>query len=159
MQYPHTWIVWVYAQSVHSHITIQEMSAVRYPFALRKLSDFRLRTAKTLSICLPYSPKRAIQHSKVRNNFRNEQHPMRILHKKRARIFLALFPHITVVLPLLFCLCRAVEATIDIALRQLELILYIFVVADTLLVWTYQAFDLHSLVVVKRFFVLLCPLQ
>ena len=29
MQYPHTWIVWVYAQSVHSHITIQEMSAVR----------------------------------------------------------------------------------------------------------------------------------
>jgi hypothetical protein len=31
MQYPHTWIVWVYAQSVHSHITIQEMSAVRLP--------------------------------------------------------------------------------------------------------------------------------
>ena len=25
---PHTWIVWVYAQIVHSHIAIQEMSAV-----------------------------------------------------------------------------------------------------------------------------------
>jgi len=31
MQYPHTWIVWVYTQSVHSRITIQEMSAVRLP--------------------------------------------------------------------------------------------------------------------------------
>ena len=30
---PHTWIVWVYAQTVHSHIAIQEMSAVRHPFA------------------------------------------------------------------------------------------------------------------------------
>ena len=26
---PHTWIVWVDAQSVHSHIAIQEMSAIR----------------------------------------------------------------------------------------------------------------------------------
>ena len=26
---PHTWIVWVYAQSVHSHIAIQEMSVIR----------------------------------------------------------------------------------------------------------------------------------
>ena len=25
---PHTWIVWVYAQRVHSHIAIQEMSVV-----------------------------------------------------------------------------------------------------------------------------------
>ncbi len=32
---PHTWIVWVHAQSVHSHIAIQEMSAVRYPIALK----------------------------------------------------------------------------------------------------------------------------
>ena len=32
---PHTWIVWVYAQSVHSRIAIQEMSAVRYPIALK----------------------------------------------------------------------------------------------------------------------------
>ncbi len=30
---PHTWIVWVYAQSVHSHIAIQEMSAVRRPLS------------------------------------------------------------------------------------------------------------------------------
>ena len=28
---PHTWIVWVHAQKVHSHIAIQEMSAVRHP--------------------------------------------------------------------------------------------------------------------------------
>ncbi len=26
---PHTWIVWVYAQSVHSLIATQEMSAIR----------------------------------------------------------------------------------------------------------------------------------
>ena len=26
---PHTWIVWVHAQTVHSHIAIQEMSAIR----------------------------------------------------------------------------------------------------------------------------------
>ena len=26
---PHTWIVWVRAQIVHSHIAIQEMSAIR----------------------------------------------------------------------------------------------------------------------------------
>ena len=32
---PHTWIVWVYAQTVHSRIAIQEMSAVRYPIALK----------------------------------------------------------------------------------------------------------------------------
>ena len=32
---PHTWIVWVYAQSVHSRIATQEMSAVRYPIALK----------------------------------------------------------------------------------------------------------------------------
>ena len=31
MQYPHTWIVWVGAKSMHRHITIQEMSAVRSP--------------------------------------------------------------------------------------------------------------------------------
>ncbi len=29
---PHTWIVWdIYAQNVHSHITTQEMSAIRMP--------------------------------------------------------------------------------------------------------------------------------
>ena len=32
---PHTWIVWVYAQSVQSRIATQEMSAVRYPIALK----------------------------------------------------------------------------------------------------------------------------
>ena len=31
MQYPHTWIVWVGAKSMHRHMTIQEMSAVRSP--------------------------------------------------------------------------------------------------------------------------------
>ena len=49
---PHTWIVWVYAQKVHSHITIQEMSAVRCPL-LWKLPHFLLRTAKTLSYVMP----------------------------------------------------------------------------------------------------------
>ena len=39
---PHTWIVWVYAQNVHSHTTIQEMSAVRYPFIL-KTSTFSIQ--------------------------------------------------------------------------------------------------------------------
>ena len=33
---PHTWIVWgIDAQIVHSRIAIQEMSAVRYPIALK----------------------------------------------------------------------------------------------------------------------------
>ena len=32
---PHTWIVWVHAQIVHSHIAIQEMSAVRHPTVLK----------------------------------------------------------------------------------------------------------------------------
>ena len=31
---PHTWIVWVHAQIVHSHIAIQEMSAIRSPYCL-----------------------------------------------------------------------------------------------------------------------------
>ena len=38
---PHTWIVWVYAQSVHSHIAIQEMSAVRLIPWSRKLPHFQ----------------------------------------------------------------------------------------------------------------------
>ena len=28
---PHTYIVWVYAQNVHSHIATQEMSVIRHP--------------------------------------------------------------------------------------------------------------------------------
>ena len=50
---PHTWIVWdICTKSVHSHITIQEMSAVVILVSL-KLSDFLPRIkAKTLSsIC------------------------------------------------------------------------------------------------------------
>ena len=39
---PHTWIVWVHAQRVHSHIAIQEMSAVRYPTVL-KTSTFSIK--------------------------------------------------------------------------------------------------------------------
>ena len=38
---PHTWIVWVYAQTVHSHIAIQEMSAVRLIPWSRKLPHFQ----------------------------------------------------------------------------------------------------------------------
>ena len=41
---PHTWIVWVHAQRVHSHIAIQEMSAVHIILLLLKLSDFFVRT-------------------------------------------------------------------------------------------------------------------
>ena len=37
---PHTWIVWgIYAQIVHSHIAIQEMSAVRR-LVVKKTSTF-----------------------------------------------------------------------------------------------------------------------
>ena len=39
---PHTWIVWVYAQIVHSHIAIQEMSAIRSP-SLMKTSTFSIQ--------------------------------------------------------------------------------------------------------------------
>ena len=42
---PHTWIVWgIYARIVHSHIAIQEMSAVHIILLLLKLSDFFVRT-------------------------------------------------------------------------------------------------------------------
>ena len=37
---PHTWIVWVDAQSVHSHIAIQEMSAVRSSSSLENFHIF-----------------------------------------------------------------------------------------------------------------------
>ena len=37
---PHTWIVWVYAQSVHSRIAIQEMSAIRSSFSLENFHIF-----------------------------------------------------------------------------------------------------------------------
>lgn len=42
---PHTWIVWVYAQSVHSRIAIQEMSVARHPF-IPKTSTFSIQVAK-----------------------------------------------------------------------------------------------------------------
>ena len=37
---PHTWIVWVDAQRVHSHIAIQEMSAVRSSSSLENFHIF-----------------------------------------------------------------------------------------------------------------------
>ena len=46
MQYPHTWIVWVYTQSVHSHITIQEMSAVRLSSCFENCQIFYLGLRK-----------------------------------------------------------------------------------------------------------------
>ena len=49
---PHTWIVWVYAQIVHSRIAIQEMSAVRFSIGLENFHIFYLGVRKTLSICL-----------------------------------------------------------------------------------------------------------
>ena len=48
---PHTCIAWSPTQNMPNPIHIQEMSVVRYPLALLKLSDFLQRTAKTLSIC------------------------------------------------------------------------------------------------------------
>ena len=39
---PHTWIVWVYAHFVHSHIAIQEMSAIRLS-SLMKTSTFSIQ--------------------------------------------------------------------------------------------------------------------
>ena len=46
---PHTWIVWVYAQIVHSRIAIQEMSAVVILLVV-KFSRFLVKDkSKTLS--------------------------------------------------------------------------------------------------------------
>ena len=39
---PHTWIVWGMCKGLHSHITIQEMSAVRCPTVL-KTSTFSIK--------------------------------------------------------------------------------------------------------------------
>ena len=50
---PHTWIVWgIYARIVHSRIAIQEMSAVRHPFAFENYHISIIGLRKTLSICL-----------------------------------------------------------------------------------------------------------
>ena len=49
---PHTWIVWVYAQNVHSRIATQEMSAVRHPLVFENYHISILGLPKTLSICL-----------------------------------------------------------------------------------------------------------
>ena len=46
---PHTWIVWVHAQNVHSHIAIQEMSAIRLSLHSENFHILRLGRAKTLS--------------------------------------------------------------------------------------------------------------
>ena len=43
---PHTWIVWVYAQKVHSHIAIQEMSAVRISLTSENFHIFNKDKAK-----------------------------------------------------------------------------------------------------------------
>ena len=44
---PHTWIVWgVYTKSVHSHIAIQEMSAVRMPSCIENFHIFLERPRK-----------------------------------------------------------------------------------------------------------------
>ena len=50
---PHTWIVWVDAQIVHSHIAIQEMSAIRLSFGLENFHIFYLGLRKHFrKICL-----------------------------------------------------------------------------------------------------------
>ncbi len=54
---PHTWIVWgIYAQSVHSHIAIQEMSVAHHPFAFENYHIFRLGLTKnTFNMSAIYS--------------------------------------------------------------------------------------------------------
>ena len=54
---PHTWIVWgIYAQSVHNHIAIQEMSVAHHPFAFENYHIFRLGLAKnTFNMSAIYS--------------------------------------------------------------------------------------------------------
>ena len=54
MQYPHTRIVWVYTQDVYSHITIQEMNAVRLPSCFENCQIFYLGLRKHfLYVCNP----------------------------------------------------------------------------------------------------------
>ncbi len=78
---PHTWIVWgIYAQSVHSHITTQEMSVARISLTSENFHIFNKDKAKTLSICQPRV--QLPRHYKIKNNFRNEQHPNGTLYIK-----------------------------------------------------------------------------
>ena len=50
---PHTWIVWDTCQERHSHITIQEMSAVRCPFAFENYHIFYSGRRKHFSYVKP----------------------------------------------------------------------------------------------------------
>ena len=78
---PHTWIVWVYAQYVHSHIATQEMSAVRMPSCIENFHIFLEGLRKHfLIICLPWV--QLPRHRKIKKNFRNEQHPIGTLQIK-----------------------------------------------------------------------------
>ena len=69
---PHTWIVWVHAQIVHSHIAIQEMSVIRHPTVL-KTSTF---SCKDNENTFNMSAILFEQHYKIKNIFLNEQHSL-----------------------------------------------------------------------------------
>ena len=58
---------------MHSHIAIQEMSAVRLSFHSENFHIFIVGLRKTLSICLSATVKDA-RHHKIKNIFPNEQH-------------------------------------------------------------------------------------
>ena len=79
---PHLDSMGVYAQIVHSHIATQEMSAVRLSFHSENFHIFKQGCAKTLSICL--SMVQLPRQHKIKNNFRNEQHPKGTLQNKNA---------------------------------------------------------------------------
>mgnify|MGYP003291865484 CR=1 FL=1 len=69
---PHTWIVWVHAQKVHSHIAIQEMSAVRHPTVL-KTSTFSCKDNENtfnMSAIYPNSTTKLKIFSETNNTLR-----------------------------------------------------------------------------------------
>ena len=70
---PHTWIVWgVYTKSVHSHIAIQEMRAVRMPSCIENFHIFLEGLRKHFRYVYYLF---GYKH-KIRKIFTNEQHPM-----------------------------------------------------------------------------------
>ena len=69
---PHTWIVWGICTIVHSHITIQEMSAVRRPLVFENCQIFYSGLRKHfLYVC-----NLSDYEHKFINFFANKQHSM-----------------------------------------------------------------------------------
>jgi hypothetical protein len=75
---PHTWIVWVYAQSVHSRIAIQEMSAIRSSFSLENFHIFIVGLRKHFQ----YVCNQMITRTKLENIFQTNNTQRDIVYKK-----------------------------------------------------------------------------